>query len=357
MGFIYVYQGVLVYFIEYNNLSGNKMKKTKTKRSAINGQYDNGETSSYQKFKKADIKQNIQHQRDMENIIKPLELRTFKAYPFVITVMAVIQMLCIIYGRHITDIFGVGVALGNLVFTPMLFYIFQIVAECYGWQYSRQIVWCNFTVNGMITLFSFAFSFVPYSALTHTDLQYSYQHLVDKMWFSAMINWVTIFAIDYLSTVVMCRTRSIYKGEGLLFRLILVHLMSEVISCSGGAFAYWYNNYSVADIWTLQYHAFIARTISAIVLIPFVMTIIWFIQDRIERVIAFDTGRDLWNIFHWNINPKNIVQFDVKEWSRLSAIKRKRIDINKIALDYYTDDKLGIDKMFKNKPKDNSKQL
>ncbi len=76
-------------------------------------------------------------------MITPLETKQFKAYPFLIAVMAVMQMLCILYGRHITDIFGVGVALGNIVFTPMLLYLFQIVAECYGWQYGRQIVWCS----------------------------------------------------------------------------------------------------------------------------------------------------------------------------------------------------------------------
>ena len=43
-------------------------------------------------------------------MITPLESKQFKAYPFL---MAVMQMLCILYGRHITDIFGVGLALGN----------------------------------------------------------------------------------------------------------------------------------------------------------------------------------------------------------------------------------------------------
>jgi hypothetical protein len=38
-----------------------------------------------------------------------------------------------------------------------------------------------------------------------------------------------------------------------------------------------------------------------------------------------------------------------EQWNRLSAEKKKRVDISKIALDYYTDEKLGIYKIFKNK--------
>lgn len=92
-------------------------------------------------------KKEDEHKKHMQSIIKPIELKTFKAYPFVIVIMAVLQMLMIIYGRHLVDLFGTAVALGNLVFTPLLLYTFQIVAECYGWQYGRQIVWLNFTVG------------------------------------------------------------------------------------------------------------------------------------------------------------------------------------------------------------------
>ena len=41
--------------------------------------------------------------------------------------------------------------------------------------------------------------------------------------------------------------------------------------------------------------------------------------------------------------------FDAKEWSKLSADKKRRVDLNKIAFNYYDDDKLGIDKIFKRK--------
>ena len=98
-------------------------------------------------MKELDLKQKAISEQMQKDRIRPIVPRNFNAYPFVIAVMSAIQMLCILYGRHFISVFGFNVALGNLVFTPILLYIFQIVAECYGWQYARQIVWCNFFVN------------------------------------------------------------------------------------------------------------------------------------------------------------------------------------------------------------------
>jgi hypothetical protein len=88
-------------------------------------------------------KQDEQHKKNMQSIIKPVELKTFKAYPFVITVMVVLQMMSIIYGRKFVSVFGMDVFISSLIFVPLILYVFQVVAECYGWQYCRQIVWCS----------------------------------------------------------------------------------------------------------------------------------------------------------------------------------------------------------------------
>ena len=76
-------------------------------------------------------------------LIQPLKPKTFKAYPLIITVMAVFQLLGILYARYWVDCFHLHLPLGTLICTPIVLYIFQIVAECYGWQYGRQIVWCS----------------------------------------------------------------------------------------------------------------------------------------------------------------------------------------------------------------------
>ena len=174
-------------------------------------------------------KQNKQIQDEfLSKSLKTLE--TFRAYPIVIAIMAALQMLCILYGRHFVDIvFGWHVALGNLFFTPLVIYIFQIVAECYGWQYARQMVWCNFTFNGLVTIFTFVMSYVPYSDFTHTNLRLSYQNFVDTIWLSCLINLIVIFFSDYFSTVAMSKSKIFARGRFLLLRVLIIHGISESI--------------------------------------------------------------------------------------------------------------------------------
>ena len=296
-------------------------------------------------------KQDKKHNRHMRSIIKPIELRTFKAYPFIIAMMAVLQVLCTIYARYFIDFLGFQVPLGTLVVTPVILYIFQVVAECYGWQYARQIVWCNFAVNLIFTIATYLSRYVPISVFTHTNLKDSYVALLHTMWVSSLMLCITIFIADYVATVLMARIKLLTKSRFLLMRLIMIHCITEAILVSGGFITMPYNGYSFHDTLHLIYGVFISRTIVSFVLLPFSGFVIWYIQDKVEQVVAFDTGRDSWNIFHWNIDHKNTVQFSAKDWSRLSAEKKKRVDISKIALDYYDDDKLGIDKIFKNKNK------
>lgn len=68
-------------------------------------------------------KQDKKHNRHMRSIIKPIELKTFKAYPFIIAMMAVLQVLCTIYARYFIDFLGFQVPLGTLVVTPVIIYI------------------------------------------------------------------------------------------------------------------------------------------------------------------------------------------------------------------------------------------
>jgi uncharacterized PurR-regulated membrane protein YhhQ (DUF165 family) len=293
-------------------------------------------------MKEFNLKQKALSEQIQKDRIRPIVPRNFNAYPFLIAVMSAIQMLCILYGRHFISVFGFNVALGNLVFTPILLYIFQIVAECYGWQYARQIVWCNFFVNGTITIFTFAFKYVPYTSFNHSDLEYSYQHLIDTIWVSALINWITIFLVDYLSTMIMCKFRSNTKGDYMILRIISVHCIAEIVVLSGGAISYLYNHFTLAEIWDLQYHMFFLRTLCAIALIPLARFIIYLIQNLVEKVVTFEYGANNWNIFHWNVQDKETIQFGTKEWNALSIQEKKNLNLNKIALDFYTDEKLGI---------------
>jgi uncharacterized PurR-regulated membrane protein YhhQ (DUF165 family) len=297
-------------------------------------------------------KQEEQHKKNMQSVIKPVELKTFKLYPFIIAVMATLQVLCIMYGRKFFLFFGLDVAVGGLLIMPVILFIFQIVSECYGWQYARQIVWANFIVNLIVTAVTFGCRYIPFSPFNHSGLQNAYIALMDTMWVSAIVNGMFVFLSDYAVSTLMSWTRFHFKGRFMFIRMILLHIFSESILLIGVFISLSYNGYETAEIIKFITSTFIARAMVSIALLPFVGLTIWYIQERIEQVVAFDTGRDSWNIFHWNIDNKNTVQFDAKEWSRLSAEKKKRVDISKIALDYYTDDKLGIDKIFKNRPKD-----
>ncbi len=92
--------------------------------------------------------------------IEPTQPKWFVSYPFIIAIMACLQVLGSLYIRRFITFFGFDISIGSLFILPIILYTFQIVAECYGWQYCRQIVWLNFVVNGIITILTFSFKFL-----------------------------------------------------------------------------------------------------------------------------------------------------------------------------------------------------
>ena len=303
-------------------------------------------------MKTLNLKQKAISEQMQKDRIHPTVPKNFNAYPFIIAVMSCLQILCAIYARYFIGYGGFDVPVGTLIFTPIILYIFQIVAECYGWQYARQIVWCNFFVNGIFTCCVFIMKFVPLSLFTHEDLRYSYQHLIDTMWVSSLMLWITIFIADYASTLLMCFIRIKTKGSFTLIRILSIHFLSEMILVSSGLVTMPYNGYTWNETFTFMWHMFIARSIVSITILPFAYFIIWLIQNLVEKVVTFEYGANNWNIFHWNVQDKSTIQFDTKEWNALSQKDRKKLNFNKIALDFYTDEKLGI----KSTPEQNTKQ-
>jgi uncharacterized PurR-regulated membrane protein YhhQ (DUF165 family) len=81
--------------------------------------------------------------KNNQQSIEPTQPKCFLSYPFMIAIMAVLQVCATLYGRRYVYFFGFHIGQGLLVLLPMVIYIFQIVAECYGWQYARQVVWCS----------------------------------------------------------------------------------------------------------------------------------------------------------------------------------------------------------------------
>jgi len=285
------------------------------------------------------MKQVNEHYKQLDkqysSAIKPLKPKTFKAYPFIIAIMAVLQLSSIIYSRYFTDfLFGFKITLGPLIFTPMILFIFQIVSECYGWQYARQIVWCDFIVNIFFAVITFIIKFIPISLFTHDNLRQSYINLMNTMWVSASIIALAVFFADYFATVFMSQSRYYFKGRWLFIRLIVVHCVTEMILLSVALIQMPYNGYTMAEAWRSMYQMFIARAISVSCMAPFVMFTIWFIQNRIEGVVSFDSKKN-WNIFKWSIEDKDSVQFDSEQWSKLSAQEKLKLDIPAMTVEYY----------------------
>ena len=104
------------------------------------------------------------------------------------------------------------VSVGPLLFTPAILYIFQIVSECYGWQYGRQIIWINLCINSIFTLITFTTKFIPISLFTHEGLRMAYQNLMGTVWVTSLGVGLVIFVADYISSVFTAQSRYYFKG-------------------------------------------------------------------------------------------------------------------------------------------------
>ena len=79
---------------------------------------------------------------------------------------------------------------------------------------------------------------------------------------------------------------------------------SELILVSTALIQMPYNGYSMAETYQSMWQMLCVRFFVVLLAAPFVKLAIWYIQEKIETVVAFDTGRDSWNIFHWDIPSK-----------------------------------------------------
>ncbi len=250
--------------------------------------------------------------------IEPTQPKWFVSYPFMIALMAVLQVCATLYGRRYVEFFGFQAGQGLLILLPMVIYLFQIVAECYGWQYARQVVWLNFVVNMVLVFITFTFKFVPISSFTHANLKLGYTELIDTMWIPALTNWFTIFFSDFVSSALMCWSRFHWNGKFMLIRMVILHCVGEIVLLSGAFIVLPYYGYNTAETWHIVYTSFIARTIVCIILLPIARFAIWFIQHQIEGVVVFDCKADF-NPFKVGINPTDSVQFNATGWDKIDS--------------------------------------
>lgn len=213
----------------------------------------------------------------------------------------------------------------------MVVYIFQIASECYGWQYARQLVFCNLLVNIIAVLICLVGNYLPFSQFNHAELQTAYVTLMDTMWVSALINCIGVFLSDYICSILMCWSRFQLSGKFVMARILILHLLSEIILLTGGYISLKYNHYNDYDIIKMLTGAFLSRTSIALILLPIARLVIWAIQHKVEHVIVFDL-KFVINPFKINIDNNNSVMFSVG--SNYNDNNVGHIDMRKLAQAY-----------------------
>lgn len=265
------------------------------------------------------------------NYIEPTQPKWFVSYPYMVAIMAVLQVLTALYNRHFVTFFGFDISFGSLYLFPWVIFIFQIATECYGWQYARQIVWSNFLVNGVMTVVTFIAKYVEYSPLNHLAMKSAYMTLVDTMWVACAMSWIVIFLSDYVTSVLTAWSRFQWGGKFLILRTIILNLVSESILLSSSFVILPFNGYSFASTIHIVYNILIARLLISLMLLPLVRLIIWVIQHKIEHVVVFDVNAKF-TPFKLNINHADTVYFNTDGWDKIESGK---VDVKKMA-EYYS---------------------
>jgi uncharacterized PurR-regulated membrane protein YhhQ (DUF165 family) len=265
--------------------------------------------------------------------IEPTQPKWFVSYPFMIALMAVLQVMTVMFGHKMLLFFGFQVSAGWIFLMPILFYLFQIASEVYGWQYARQIIWCNLLTNTMLVLIMSIFSVIPVGDFDHYNIEYAYKVLLNYQTPASITMLFGMFISDFITSSLMCWSRFQWNGKFVMIRIIILHCLAESIILSGGFITGAMSGFSMAQIWQFSYDSFLARSIMMIILLPFARFIIWYIQHKIEGVVVFDY-KATFNPFKFGINPADSVQFNADGWDKISVGK---IDVKKMAQAYSDD--------------------
>lgn len=276
----------------------------------------------------------------MKNRIDPIKPKVFVGYPFIIAIMAVLQVMTVIYDDKNFIFFGLNGSTGWLLLMPIMQYLFQIVAEVYGWQYARQMVWCNFSVNLLMTIIILVFKYIPFSDLNHDDIKTAFIILMDNDKLVSMPSMlIGMLLSDLIASGLMAWSKFHWNGRYITTRILILHLVSETIILSAGFLAGLWAGFSVQENWSLTKDSFYARTIIMVALLPVARLVIYWLQNKVEDVIVFDykTG---FAPFTFRINPDDSVQFSATGWQTIDS---RKIDIKKIAFDFYDE---NLDKTY-----------
>ncbi len=263
--------------------------------------------------------------------------KQFIGYPVVIVIMTFVQILTVIFGnKRILLLDTFSVSLGWIWFMPVIFFSFQIVAECYGWQYARQIIWLNFIVNTMLSVIMLVFNHIPpHPELNKADIENAYSVLLQYQTIPAITMLFSMFIADYISSALMCWSKFHCRGKYLIFRMIVLHCVGELIICSGWILIGPFYGYSYQQCIGDSLDSFYARSIIMIGLLPIAKLAIWWVQNHLENVVVFDLNVRF-APFKFKINPNESVQFIAQEWKTMPSIEKDNLDISKFVIEYFS---------------------
>jgi hypothetical protein len=263
--------------------------------------------------------------------ISPLKPKVFTGYPFIIAIMAVLQVMTVMYDNKMFLFFGFNVSAGWLILMPINLYLFQIVAECYGWQYARQIVWCNFIVNILVFLIVLTFKYIPFSNMNSDSVKLGYIAILDDKIIPAFMMIFAMLCTDLITSALMAWSKFHWNGRHVIIRVLGLHFISEIIILSTSFIACPLTGYTITETWLVTKDSFIARTLVMIALIPVARYVIYWLQNKVEGVVVFDYKKGF-APFKFKINPEDSVQLSASGWQKIDSSK---VDIRKIAYEFY----------------------
>lgn len=217
--------------------------------------------------------------------------KTFKTYPILISILVTTQLICLIYARRQVDIYGLPVNVSGIIF-PIDIYLFEIMGECFGYEYARQAVWIDSLSHLIFIVFILLIATLPYSQFMHEDISFSYSHLINVTWISSVGSLIGTFCGDLFSARFIPQTKLFLKGGYVLPRFLISHMGSETITISiGYMIIFLSTGYNISQISVLIGSTLLFKFIAAILLLPIARFIVKLIK-KIEKTDAFDYKQD-----------------------------------------------------------------
>jgi uncharacterized PurR-regulated membrane protein YhhQ (DUF165 family) len=265
----------------------------------------------------------------------PVKPKIFVSYPFIVSIMTLLQVMTVIYDDKYFVILGLNVSVGWFILMPVMLYLFQIVAEVYGWQYARQIIWCNFTVNLLMTVIIFAVKYIPFSSnLNHEDIKSAFIILMDNDKLVDMpLMLIAMLVSDLITSALMIWSKFHWNGQHVITRILCLHFVSEIIILSTSFIAQPLTGYTISETWSATKDCFIARTIIMIALLPFARYAVYLLQHKVEGVVVFDYKKDF-KVFTFKVSLDDSAQFNAEQWYTLSPKMKKEFNCERSVLLY-----------------------